>query len=253
MLQCYQSGGCGIGGLGRQLWGKVQDQGFTIGANIRTVKKRGGGVVIDWDLKTSLEGLFAAGDVIFGAGGHSTAATTGKYAGRKAAEFANKVAEPKITREQVHSEKARVYAPIQRSDGIGWKELNNSICKVMQNYCGDSKNEELLNIGLMFIYDLKEVAASSICAMDPHKLGRTIEVFDILTTAEMILHASLARKASSKFLGFKRWDYPEMDPQDWHMFITIKLENGEVKVDKLSVDFWSKGPVNKSYEAHCGL
>ncbi len=60
-----------------------------------------GGFLVDWDLRTSLEGLYAAGGSIFGNGAHSDAATTGRYAGRKAAGYALAAAEPLIDRLQV--------------------------------------------------------------------------------------------------------------------------------------------------------
>jgi hypothetical protein len=50
----------------------------------------GGGVVVDWDLRSSLEGLYAAGTATCAGGSQSTAATTGdRYAGRKAAAYAD--------------------------------------------------------------------------------------------------------------------------------------------------------------------
>ena len=49
----------------------------------------GGGFLVDWDLRTSLEGLFAAGGApIFGSGCHGESHTTGRFAGRKAAAYA---------------------------------------------------------------------------------------------------------------------------------------------------------------------
>ena len=51
-----------------------------------------GGLVVDWDLRTTLPGLYAAGNQIAGQnGGHPGAATTGRYAGRKAAAYATTV------------------------------------------------------------------------------------------------------------------------------------------------------------------
>ena len=90
--------------------------------------------MVDWDLRTSLEGLYAAGYSIFGAGAHSNAATGGRYAGRKAAACAMSASEPSVKREQIEREKARVYAPLKQGKrGIGWKELNIGICKIMQD------------------------------------------------------------------------------------------------------------------------
>jgi hypothetical protein len=48
----------------------------------------------------------------------------------------------------VEEEKARVYAPLKRKDGMEWKELNAGIGRIMQDYCGEFKSEESLKIGL---------------------------------------------------------------------------------------------------------
>ena len=67
------------------------------------------------------------------AGDHSYAASTGRYASRKAAAYAKQIGESKISRDQIALEKARVYAPINRNDGIDRKELSmfksNSLSK----------------------------------------------------------------------------------------------------------------------------
>ena len=207
-----------------------------------------GGLVVDWDLRTNLEGLYAAGDAIFGGNYHYHAAATGRYAGRKAAEYAAGAPEPVISRHQVEGEKARVYAPLGRQDGFEWKELNAAICRVMQNYCGHYKNEELLRIGLLWLAELERDEAPKVVADNPHKLMRTLEVFNILTCSQMIIHASLARKASSPPLGFFRLDYPELDPPEWRKWVTIRLEDGRVKVGELPLDFWE--PLRENYERH---
>ena len=206
-----------------------------------------GGLVTDWDLQASLEGLYAAGDQLFASNYHHHAAATGRYAGRKAAEEALKRRQPKSYRKQIDREKNRIYFLTKRNEGLGWKELNAASSRIMQNYCGDPKNEELLRIGLIWLNDLVEDEAPRLFASDPHKLMRTLEVIDILTCSEMILHACLARKASSKFLGFTRCDYPKMDPPSWHKFITIRQEEGSVKIGELPIDFY--GAVGTHYES----
>lgn len=207
-----------------------------------------GGLVVDWNLKTTLDGLYAAGDALFAGNYHHHAATTGRYAGRKVAEYVLKAAEPVISRKQVDDEKARVYAPIKREDGIEWKELNAGMCRVMQNYCSEPKNEELMNIGLTWLKDIEKNEAPRAYATNPHKLMRTLDILDILTCSQMIIYASLARNASSQFLEFKRIDYPEMDPPEWHKWVTIRLENGEVKIGEFPIDFAE--PLRENYEAH---
>jgi len=207
-----------------------------------------GGVLVDWDLKTTLDGLYCAGDLIYSAHYHSNAAATGRYAGRKAADYARQAGEPVVSKEQVATEKARVYAPIKRSNGIEWKELHTGIARAMQNYCSEYKTEVLLNMGLDYLKDIEENWVPKLYALDPHKLMRSLEDTSILTCAQIIIHASLARKASSNYLDFHRIDYPEVDPSEWNKFLTVKQENGKVKSELLPLDHW--GPLKENYEAH---
>ena len=61
-------------------------------------------------------------------------------------------------------------------------------------------------------------------APNPHVLMRVLESINMLFCDRLILLSSLERKASSKFLGFMRHDYPSVDPADWHQFITLRQE-----------------------------
>lgn len=207
-----------------------------------------GGLLTDWNMKTTLDGLYAAGDQLPCSGDHNLAATTGRYAGRKAADYAKEIGEADISREQVEEEKRRVYAPIKRSNGIEWKELHAGIARKMQFFCSEYKTEKLFKTGLDELKDIEENFVPNLYAMDPHKLMRSIEDLSVLTNAQIILHASLARKASSRYLGFSRIDYPEMDPPEWAKFTTIKLEDGNVKTGELPLKYW--GDLVKNYEEH---
>jgi succinate dehydrogenase/fumarate reductase flavoprotein subunit len=216
-----------------------------------------GGVVVDWDLKTNLEGLYAAGNQIAGGGTHTIAATSGRYAGRKTAEYALKAAKPVINRKQIEEEKARVYAPIKRKDGIGWKELQAGLSRIMQDYCGEYKGEETLRMGLRWLNSIRESEGARVYARNPHELARTLECFSRLTVGEIIMQASLARKASSQCLDFKRLDYPEVDPPEWNKFVTTRLEDEELKVGELPLKYWLLPPnaptYEENYKKHCSL
>ena len=58
---------------------------------------------MDWNLKTTLDGLYAAGTQMFAPEDHSYAAATGRYAGRKAAAYAREIGESKISRDQIET------------------------------------------------------------------------------------------------------------------------------------------------------
>ena len=83
---------------------------------------------------------------------------------------------------------------------------------------------------------------------------RVLECFSILTVGEMIMHASLARKASSKWLNLYRTDYPEVDPPEWNKLIVTRLENGEIKFHELTRDYYLQSPnastLKENYERH---
>ena len=73
-------------------------------------------------------------------------------------------------------------------------------------------------------------------------------MLDLLTCDEIIIHACRARLASSRHLDFFRLDYPVVDPPEWHRWVTLRLEDGDVKTGRLPIDFW--GPLKQTYEEH---
>jgi succinate dehydrogenase/fumarate reductase flavoprotein subunit len=207
----------------------------------------GGGIVFDWDLKSSLDGLYVAGSQQYSGGTHAQAAATGRYAGRKAAGYAQKAILGSIGRVQIEAEKARVYAPVMRKDGIGWKELRAGLCRVMQDYCGEFKSEPILRMGLEWIRSIRESEAPTAYARNPHELCRVLECHTHMTIGEIIMQASLARKASSAMLDFKRLDYPEVDPPEWHKIVTIRQETSGIKAGELPMKYWLLPPYAPSY------
>jgi len=205
-----------------------------------------GGLVVDWTLKTNLEGLFAAGQQLSASEDYANAAASGRYAGRMAARYAREQREPQVDRRQLEDEMRRVYAPLRTADGVEWKELQAGIARVMQEYCGESKNEELLTLGLKWFDELKEAEAAQLCARNPHELMRAMETTSVLTCGEMIMHASIARRASNSWLNFVRLDFPEVDPPEWNKWITARLEDGTVRHDYLEMEYW--GDFETNYE-----
>ena len=175
-------------------------------------------------------------------------AATGRWAGRHAAKYAAGATEVAINRQQVEAEKARVYAPAKRKNGIEWKELNAGACKVMQDYCSAVKSETLLKLGLKWFEEIEVGEAASAFARNPHELVRVLEVFNIITNGKMIMEGCRARKASNSALGFTRSDYPQVNPPDWQKWVTIKQDQGKVKTGELALDY--QGNLEKNYKAH---
>jgi succinate dehydrogenase/fumarate reductase flavoprotein subunit len=213
------------------------------------IRLNSGGYWVDWEMKTSLEGLYAAGESVFGHGSHASAAATGSYVGRQAAKYAATASEPVPDHNQVESEKLRVYAPLKKRPGhIGWKELNACIARIMQDYCGMFRSEETLNIGLDLLQDIQESETARAYAANPHELGRLLECYAMMTVGEMIMNASKARKSSNLTLNFNRIDYPDTPPPHKQKHLPIRLENGAFKVREVPLDYHLKPPYSSTYE-----
>lgn len=207
-----------------------------------------GGLMHDWDLQTNIEGIYAAGDQLYASDCAGFACATGYYAGRKAADKAAMEELPEISKEDTEKEKKRLYAPlfVKPEEGVTWKELNLAISKAMQNYCGGVKCEALLKEGLDLLGQFEEETVPRLSASNPHELMRVHEVLDILQVAQLVLHASLARKASSKPLCFSRSDYPAEETENERRHIVIRQENGQILTREVPLDFF--GDLKEEYE-----
>lgn len=209
---------------------------------------RGGGILTDWNLKSTVDGLYAAGTSLFSPEDHSFAAATGRYAGRKAAAYAKTVSAGDVCRRQIDEEKERILAPTRRDKGIDWKELHNGLCRVMQYFVSQYKTERTLNLALEEIERIEKNAVPQLFALDPHKLMRSIEDLNLIQYAKIMINAMKERKASSPMLGLERMDYPKADETELSSYLTLKQENGEIKFDRLPIRFW--GNMKEQYEAH---
>ena len=207
-----------------------------------------GGFLNDWDLSTNLEGLFVAGDSLYASNCYGHAAATGHYAGRHAADYSLESKKMEPDKKQILAEKERVYSPVHNkpSTSIGWKELNMGISKIMKNYCGEVKHDELLQIGLEQLADYEKRIMYETYAHNPHELIRLLEVFDILTVSEIIIHSCLRRKVSSKPLSFMKYNSPEESGTG--KLITIMQKDNIIITRELAVDFF--GDLCENYERH---
>jgi len=207
-----------------------------------------GGLVNDWSLRTNLEGLYAAGDQLFASNCHGHAAATGHYAGRHAAAHAESTPDGGIDDNQVRRERARLRALLGGPGGVDWKEVNTTISILMKEHCGAKKSAAVLAAGLAELRALKRNELLHLRPGNPHELMRTLEVLNVLTNAEIVLHASLAREASARYLLFERTDFPEMDPPGWAKFVTVKLSEGRVVEGAFPLDYY--GDLAENYEAN---
>ena len=120
--------------------------------------------------------------------------------------------------EAVNAERKRLYAPLERSEGISWKELTMAISKAMQNYCGGVKCDALLHEGLDLLESFETEIVPQISCKNPHELMRAHEVFDSPEGLELLASWGLPADGSLRgvghcILGYAEDTLPEPKPR----------------------------------------
>ncbi|MFB3883960.1 MAG: FAD-binding protein [Thermodesulfobacteriota bacterium] len=194
-----------------------------------------GGLLIDEDMKTSLKGLYAAGDQTSFTYGLSGSASSGHLAGEYAANYAREAGKQSIEEEQVQRCIGKIRAPL-REKGINPIELEEMARAISTDYTGLGRTGVVREKGLEILMGLREKYIPTLHARNFHELMRCVEVQNIFDTIEMHIRASLVRKESRSikrggisFWQHQRNDYPKTDPE-WEKWIVIHRENGEMRL-----------------------
>jgi succinate dehydrogenase/fumarate reductase flavoprotein subunit len=195
------------------------------------------GLLVDSHMETSIQGLFAAGDEVGGVpfGASSAAFTTGWRSGEMAAKHAGRQKSfPPSDEEQVEALKKSCSDMMKAREGCTWREVEETMHNIMDTYCGDVKTAPMLTRGLDRLVTVKAVP---IRAANHHELSRGLEVKSLLSNAEMIMRASLAREESRKYpVGFYRADFPNQNDAEWRAFSTVRLQKGAFVIDRIPIE-----------------
>ena len=184
----------------------------------------GGYAINEWG-ETNVKGLFAVGEVttsVHGAnrlGGNSLAEgqVFGRRAGIRSAEYVKSDQAVQIDPQLIEAEVRSVEAFLQRKTGPKPAEMLQRIKAVMWNDVGIIRDAERLHSALQEIRHLR-TEAQNLVAEDHQELQSSLEIQDMLKTAEVIILAALERKESRG--AHFRADYPKMDPA-WEQNIRI--------------------------------
>ena len=199
-----------------------------------------GGIIIDDQYRTTVAGLYAAGDdaAMLGARGNSAlgAMILGHRAGRFAAEHARQTNHTQFVRDQVKQETQSVIAPSRRQKGIEPLSLEERVREVVSTYCGIEKSGERIQKGLDLLENIRDAYQNGVRTRNPHQLMRYVELGHIINNAEMHLKASLMRTESRLGLSHRRVDYPDRDDQHWRKMIVIqRLDEDNMRLETRSL------------------
>jgi len=194
------------------------------------------GVWVDEHARTTVPGLYAAGDLCNVAHNYMLGAMVfGKIAGEDAVDYAEGVSLPAYHEDQVEFERERVFAPLTRERGLRPADVEYKLRRNVNDYLQPPKVTRKMEIGLERFAEIRS-DLQSIKAANPHELMRTIEVHAILDCAELAARASLYRTESRWGLYHYRPDFPERNDRDWFTFVEVrKGDDGKPEIFRRAV------------------
>jgi adenylylsulfate reductase subunit A len=200
------------------------------------------GYWIDTKRRTTIIGLYAAGDV---AGGAPQKYVTGALAeGEIAALSALEFIENKKLSFMMPPQKIeeRIEDFIRKTEGFLHRnkflykveELEEAMQTIMDTYAGGIKtnyqyNETQLKIALTKL-DKIEVLSNQLGVLDMHELMFLYELQERLVVCKSVIAHLLARKETRWHSFAENLDYPEQDDEQWKKYVNSISEDGKVKV-----------------------
>ena len=195
------------------------------------------GVYVDENARTSVQGLYAAGDMANVPHNYMLGAfTNGGFAGQDAAQYSADVDFARFDEEQIEIEKARVLAPTKRSDGIPPNQIEYKIRRLVNDYLQPPKVTRKIELGLARFAEAREDLEQSMMVSNSHELMRALEVASVMDCAEMAAHASLYRKESRWGLYHNRVEYAGKNDEEWFCHTLLsKSDSGEYSLRKQDI------------------
>jgi succinate dehydrogenase/fumarate reductase flavoprotein subunit len=194
------------------------------------------GVYVDEFARTTVPGLYAAGDMASVPHNYMLGAfTNGAVAGEHAAEFAANVDLPDYDPGDVAREQARVLAPTRREDGIPPNQLEYKTRRFVNDYLQPPKVTAKMKIGQARFAEIRDDVENAMVVRDAHELMRSLEVASILDCADMAAFASLFRTESRWGLYHHRVEYPQKNDDEWFCHTILRKQNGQMTAEKRPV------------------
>jgi len=220
-----------------------------------------GGVSTDIEGKTSLAGLYAAGEAAcvsinganrLGSNSLPELLVFGARAGRAAAAFARGAAEPGLAAaEQAHAEEQRLFELRGRQGGREpVATLRVEMQQTMEASAGIYRSEATLREGAGKLRELQARAVD--VALDDHsqtfntELTSALELQYMLDLAEAIVHSALERKESRG--SHQRLDHPARDDKSYLAHsLALRREDGSPRIEYMPVKITRWPPGERVY------
>jgi succinate dehydrogenase / fumarate reductase flavoprotein subunit/fumarate reductase flavoprotein subunit len=204
-----------------------------------------GGVRIDLNCYTNVQGLFAAGEDSGGVhggnrlGGNGVADSIvfGARAGDAMAEYIRTAKAPGDVATNARQLMEKWLAPLKREKGENPFKLRDQLERVMWRKAGVVRNGKDMAEAIPEIVEIREKIEHAIGAGAPiynAPWNEMINTVNLGVCAELLTRSALIREESRG--AHYRQDFPEKDVK-WLKNITVKPVNGELKWDTVPVKF----------------
>lgn len=195
------------------------------------------GVWVDEHARTTVPGLYAAGDLACVPHNYMIGAFVyGDLAGEHAASTLSEVAAPEeLPSGQVAEAHDLIYRPLRHPDGPPQPQVEFKLRRFVNDYVAPPKTATKLSIAVQ-TFERMEAEVEGIGARTPHELMRAAEVSFIRDCAEMAARSSLTRTESRWGLYHERADLPQRDDTQWRYHLNLyKGDDGAMQFVKRPV------------------
>ena len=121
--------------------------------------------------------------------------------------------------------------PLQRASGHPYRQIEDSIRKIMAEHVGPRRTEQVLTYGLEKLERIERYL-DEIKANDLHELMRTHETRSILAVGKLMATTALFREESRNKPYHHRLDFPDTDDTNWCGLVVVSKDG-----DALSCSF----------------
>ncbi|OBF26738.1 fumarate reductase/succinate dehydrogenase flavoprotein subunit [Mycobacterium sp. ACS1612] len=181
------------------------------------------GVWVDEHARTTVPGLYAAGDLACVPHNYMIGAFVyGDLAGEHAASTLASVQAPKeLPQDQLKEAHELVYRPLCQPDGPPQPQVEYKLRRFVNDYVAPPKTATKLSIAVQTFERMHDEIAE-MGATTPHELMRAVEVSFIRDCAEMAARSSLTRTESRWGLYHDRADIPDRDDEQWRYHLNLR-------------------------------
>jgi adenylylsulfate reductase subunit A len=202
------------------------------------------GYWVDGERRTTLKGLYAAGDVAGGAPYKFVSGcwAEGVIAARAAgADIAN-MPPVIISDQQIATQEERAFEAIKRQGKVRYPvaptDMEARLQKLLEQYAGGAStyyemNEDMLQIARQRLAKLP-ADFEKLVATDLHQLMKVHEIIDRVDVAQTLVEHLLYRKETRWPSYQTRTDYPERDDVHWLKFVNSRRDPKTGKIEVLT-------------------